>query len=402
MAWDFTVDSDIQLDMAKMLKNKADELDTEFANLYTQIGPSNLGTHWVGSDYDAFNVGCEGYKQALQDMTDSIRMYADHFESVAEGTDALSSMCISIVQNMTTRGDALPGGQLPVAPNINYPTGGNPTGGTQYGGGTSTVYGPPTGGTNRFNGGNTPNNTQGGTYTNPSTVYGPPPTSSQSGYTSGTSTVYGPPTGGSGYGTGSTGNISTVYGPAPSTNRFNGGSTGNVSTVYGPAPTPQQGYGSSSNISTVYGPAPTPQQGYGSSSNISTVYGPGPKPQVGYSQSATVCVYAPPQVDPPKVVEGTTPEYGVSEGVSAPVCVYAPPQYMDGGKVTVQPPISTVYGPAPVDRGTIIYPDRGSSSSTPISTVYGAPVRGEGSTTTPPISTVYGAPVNDDIKIVEL
>jgi uncharacterized protein YukE len=166
MAWDFTVDSDIQLDMAKMLKNKADELDTQFANLYTQIGPSNLGTHWVGSDYDAFNVGCEGYKQALQDMTDSIRMYADHFESVAEGTDALSSMCISIVQNMTTRGDALPGGQLPVAPNINYPTGGNPTGGTQYGGGPSTVYGPPTGGSNRFNGG-------GGTYTNPSTVYGP-------------------------------------------------------------------------------------------------------------------------------------------------------------------------------------------------------------------------------------
>ena len=70
MAWDFTVDSDIQLDMAKMLKNKADELDTQFANLYTQIGPSNLGTHWVGSDYDAFNVGCEGYKQALDDMTD--------------------------------------------------------------------------------------------------------------------------------------------------------------------------------------------------------------------------------------------------------------------------------------------------------------------------------------------
>ena len=348
MAWDFTVDSDIQLDMAKVLKNKADELDTQFANLYTQIGPSNLGTHWVGSDYDAFNVGCEGYKQALQDMTDSIRMYADHFESVAEGTDALSSMCISIVQNMTTRGDALPGGQLPVAPNINYPTGGNPTGGTQYGGGTSTVYGPPTGGSNRFNGG-------GGTYTNPSSVYGPPPTQSQGGYSSGPSTVYGPPTGNSGYVTGSSGNVSTVYGPPPSNSRFNGGSTGNVSTVYGPAP--------------------TPQQGFSSHSNISTVYGPGPKPQVGYSESAPVCVYAPPQVDPPKPIEVPEPEYGMSEGVSAPVCVYAPPQYMDGGgSVTVQPPISTVYGPAPVDRGTIVYPDSG--SSTPISTVYGAPVRG--------------------------
>ena len=73
-----------------------------------------------------------------------------------------------------------------------------------------------------------------------------------------------------------------------------------------------------------------------------------------------------------------------------------------GGSVTVQPPISTVYGPAPVDRGTIVYPDRGSSSSTPISTVYGAPVRDGGTMTTPAISTVYGAPVQDKPKIVEL
>ena len=37
MAWDFTVDSTIQLDLAKYLKEKADDLDTEIANLYTQI-----------------------------------------------------------------------------------------------------------------------------------------------------------------------------------------------------------------------------------------------------------------------------------------------------------------------------------------------------------------------------
>ena len=122
MAWDFTVDSDIQISMAKYLEGKADELDTQFENLYTQIGPSNLGTHWVGSDYDAFNVGCEGYKQALSDMTDSVRMYAGHFRSVADGTDKLSSMCISIVQNMTARGDALPG-----SGGTSNPTGGNGT-----------------------------------------------------------------------------------------------------------------------------------------------------------------------------------------------------------------------------------------------------------------------------------
>lgn len=138
MAWDFTVDSDIQLDMAKYLKEKADELDTQFANLYTQIGPSNLGIHWVGSDYDAFNVGCEGYRQALGDMTDSVRMYASHFEKVAEGTDLLSSLCISTIQHMTTRGDALPGsggattsggtGTTGTGGNGNNPTGGTATG----------------------------------------------------------------------------------------------------------------------------------------------------------------------------------------------------------------------------------------------------------------------------------
>ena len=352
MAWDFTVDSDIQLDMAKMLKNKADELDTQFANLYTQIGPSNLGTHWVGSDYDAFNVGCEGYNQALQDMTDSIRMYADHFESVAEGTDALSSMCISIVQNMTTRGDALPGGQLPVAPNMNYPTGGNPTSGT-----------------NRFKGGNTQNNTRSGTYTNPSTVYGPPPTSNQNGYINGPSTVYAPPTRGNQ-------NSETQYG-------------GGTSTVYGPPPTPNQD-GYISGPSTVYGPPTRGNQNseiqYGG--GTSTVYGPPPTPsQDGYISGPST-VYGPPP----------TPSQGGYK--SGPSTVYAQSQYMDGEKVTVQPQISTVYGPAPVNRGTIIYPDRGSSSSTPISTVYGAPVRGGGSTTTQTISTVYIAPANGEIKKV--
>ena len=151
MAWDFTVDSDIQLDMAKYLKEKADELDTQFANLYTQIGPSNLGTHWVGSDYDAFNVGCEGYKQALDDMTDSVRMYASHFEKVAEGTDLLSSLCISIVQNMTTRGDALPGSGGAVST-----TGGTGSSGT---GGTTTG----TGGNGQGTGGNGTTAVTGGT-----------------------------------------------------------------------------------------------------------------------------------------------------------------------------------------------------------------------------------------------
>ena len=145
MAWDFTVDSDIQLDMASILKGKADELDQQFANLYSQIG--SLGQHWVGSDYDAFNTGCSGYKQALADLTDSVRMYATHFEKVAEGTDYLSADCIAIVQNMTTRGDALPG-----SGNAQGGTGQGGTGGT---GGTGTGQGGTggTGGTGTGQGG---------------------------------------------------------------------------------------------------------------------------------------------------------------------------------------------------------------------------------------------------------
>ena len=436
MSWDFTVDSDIQLDMAQLLYDKADELDTQFANLYTQIGPSNLGMHWVGSDYDAFNVGCEGYKQALQDMTDSIRMYAAHFEQVAEGTDYLSTACIDIVTNMTTRGDALPSGAMPVAPTVT-----NPTGGTQYGGGTSTVYGPPTGGTNRFNGGS--NNPTGGTQ--------------QGG---GTSTVYGPPTGGNGYGFGTSGtaNVSTVYGPAPTPSQGGGYSSG-PSTVYGPPTNNRFGSsGGTANVSTVYGPAPTPSQGGGYTSNISTVYGPAPTQgtttvnpdgSVTHSVSAPVCVYAPPQVQvqevkpnttvtesssapvcvyaPPQVQvqQGPTIGYGTSSGETT-VCVYAPPQYMpgtEGGGISTKygapctdgtigygssTPISTVYGPAPKDSSIAIYPGQ-SGTSTPISTVYGAPTTGSGTIIYPdrggssaPISTVYGAPVQDTIKVEKL
>ena len=186
MAWDFTVDSDIQLEMAKYLKGKADELDTQFANLYTQIGPSNLGTHWVGSDYDAFNVGCEGYKQALADMTDSVRMYASHFEKVAEGTDLLSSLCISIVQNMTTRGDALPGSGGAVST-----TGGTGTTGT---GGNGTGQGNGTGGTGTGGNGTGQGNGTGGNGTG------------QGNGTGGNGTGQGNGTGGNGTGQGNKGN----------------------------------------------------------------------------------------------------------------------------------------------------------------------------------------------------
>ncbi len=120
MAWDFTADSDIQRSMAQKIKEKSESLDGEFANLYGEIG--NLGTHWVGEDYNLFSSGCDGYKTALADMTTSMKMYAGHFEKIATGTDELATTLIGIVQNMTTRG----GGGPVAGPNAQTPNQSNP------------------------------------------------------------------------------------------------------------------------------------------------------------------------------------------------------------------------------------------------------------------------------------
>lgn len=101
--WDFTVDSEIQTELANNLKGKADAFDAQVKNMYGKI--DSLGQHWVGEDYDSFKNGTEGYSGALQDLSDGIRMYANHFDKVAEGTETLSKELITIIENMTKEGN---------------------------------------------------------------------------------------------------------------------------------------------------------------------------------------------------------------------------------------------------------------------------------------------------------
>ena len=64
---------------------------------------SEMGTYWSGSDYDSFKDGTDGYKNALSDLGNSLRMYGKQFEKLSEGTDELSKKLIDIVDTCTTR-----------------------------------------------------------------------------------------------------------------------------------------------------------------------------------------------------------------------------------------------------------------------------------------------------------
>ena len=100
--WDFTVDSDIQRELADNLENKANNYEERVHDMYSQINA--MSEFWVGEDYNLFKEGTEGYKNALQDLSDGIKMYAIHFEKLADGTDELSQELINIVENMTGSG----------------------------------------------------------------------------------------------------------------------------------------------------------------------------------------------------------------------------------------------------------------------------------------------------------
>lgn len=99
--WSFTVDSEIQTELTNNLNEKADNFDNKVTNMYEQI--NSLGDSWVGDDYDFYKTGTEGYKKALADLSDSIRMYAEHFNKMSKGTEELTTELINIVETMTTR-----------------------------------------------------------------------------------------------------------------------------------------------------------------------------------------------------------------------------------------------------------------------------------------------------------
>lgn len=101
MGWDFTADSDIQNSLASSLDTAADNFDERVDALYSNIDSMGSGGSWIGEDYDAFNTGVHGYENALDDLSDGIRMYAEHFRKMSTGTETLATELVQIIQNLT-------------------------------------------------------------------------------------------------------------------------------------------------------------------------------------------------------------------------------------------------------------------------------------------------------------
>ena len=99
--WDFTVDSEEQINLADELDKAADNFDSKVRDVYSDI--NEMGTYCVGSDYNAFKEGTNGYQQALSDLGDSMRLFSDQFEKTSNGTEELAKELIDIVDTCTSR-----------------------------------------------------------------------------------------------------------------------------------------------------------------------------------------------------------------------------------------------------------------------------------------------------------
>ena len=99
--FDFTIDSEIQDDLSSKLKVAADAFEQKVTLMYREIG--NMANYWVGEDYDAYCQATDGYKNALGDLSDSIRMYGKHFKEMSDSTEDLTNQLIEIVETCTSR-----------------------------------------------------------------------------------------------------------------------------------------------------------------------------------------------------------------------------------------------------------------------------------------------------------
>lgn len=102
-SWNFTADSEIQAELATRLNEAAEKFDTRVTEMYQQIDSMGANKNWVGEDYDAFKTGTEGYKQALSDLDNTLRMYSEQYKKMSEATEELSTELINIVNTSTTR-----------------------------------------------------------------------------------------------------------------------------------------------------------------------------------------------------------------------------------------------------------------------------------------------------------
>lgn len=97
--WDFTIDSEKQLELADRIENNVENYQLKIAEMYTAI--NEMGESWKGDDYTMFKEGTEGYRASLSDLASSIKMYATHLKDMAKGTDTLAQELSNIIENMT-------------------------------------------------------------------------------------------------------------------------------------------------------------------------------------------------------------------------------------------------------------------------------------------------------------
>lgn len=100
-SYDFTIDSEEQDSLSSQLDLAADSFEQKVNLMYREIG--NMANYWVGEDYDAYCQATDGYKKALGDLSDSIRMYGKHFEKMSNSTEELTNELIEIVETCTSR-----------------------------------------------------------------------------------------------------------------------------------------------------------------------------------------------------------------------------------------------------------------------------------------------------------
>lgn len=157
MAWDFTADSDNQKALAGELKEASKAYLTKIQELYNEIHSMGENQWWVGDDYNLYQMTCDGYKSALDDVGEGINMYGLQMEKISAATEELSTKLTNIINDMAHAGElATANGAGPtVSP------------GTYTGNGDSGSYGNTGGGTGGTTTGDTGNPTDGTPTGNP-------------------------------------------------------------------------------------------------------------------------------------------------------------------------------------------------------------------------------------------
>ena len=96
--WDFTVDSDLQKEYAIKQKELVDIYHNKIEEMYRTFHYLGENDYWRGQDYSLFISGIEGYKTALRDLGESVRAYANHFDTkLVPATDDLASELYQII-----------------------------------------------------------------------------------------------------------------------------------------------------------------------------------------------------------------------------------------------------------------------------------------------------------------